>query len=106
MNRTKTIFSSLVLIAMLVAVPQLAYSQKNDGVRGSGTEYRVVINHEEQYSIWMADQQLPKGWRATNFVGSKAGALQHIEEVWTDMRPLSKRKEIAIEIYKQHQRKK
>lgn len=53
--------------------------------------YRVVVNHEEQYSIWPSDKDLPMGWRATGFEGSREACLDHIEEVWTDMRPLSVR---------------
>jgi MbtH protein len=54
-------------------------------------EYRVVINDEEQYSVWPADLEVPAGWRATGFGGDKDACLAHIEEVWTDMRPLSAR---------------
>jgi MbtH protein len=57
--------------------------------------YRVVMNHEEQYSIWFIDRELPAGWRATGFEGSKEHCLAHIDEVWTDMRPLSLRKKMA-----------
>ena len=57
--------------------------------------YMVVVNHEEQYSIWPADREIPSGWRAEGFEGSKRGCLDHIEEVWTDMRPLSLRKQMA-----------
>lgn len=56
--------------------------------------YTVVINHEEQYSIWPADRETPKGWKAEGFKGSKQECLDHIEEVWTDMRPLSLRKKM------------
>jgi MbtH protein len=56
------------------------------------TTYRVVMNHEEQYSIWPADRELPAGWRDAGKQGSKAECLAHIKEVWTDMRPLSLRK--------------
>jgi MbtH protein len=56
------------------------------------TVYRVVVNHEEQYSIWPADRELPLGWRDTGFSGGKAECLAHIEAVWTDMRPLGLRK--------------
>ena len=55
-------------------------------------EYRVVINHEEQYSIWPVDREVPEGWRGIGFSGTKKECLDHIEEVWTDMRPLSWRK--------------
>jgi MbtH protein len=51
-----------------------------------------VVNDEEQYSIWLADREIPAGWRATGPSGAKAECLAYIEEVWTDMRPLSLRK--------------
>ncbi|MET9700746.1 MbtH family NRPS accessory protein [Streptomyces sp. NPDC006529] len=55
------------------------------------TVYQVVVNDEEQYSIWPADRELPAGWRAEGPRGEKAQCLAHIDEVWTDMRPLSLR---------------
>jgi MbtH protein len=55
------------------------------------TQYKVVLNHEEQYSIWPADRENPAGWRDAGKVGTKAECLAYIEEVWTDMRPLSLR---------------
>ncbi|MFI5772999.1 MbtH family protein [Streptomyces sp. NPDC051658] len=54
--------------------------------------YRVVLNNEEQYSIWWADRDLPAGWRAEGTEGSKEECLAHIDEVWTDMRPASLRR--------------
>jgi len=54
--------------------------------------YKVVINHEEQYSIWPADRETPLGWTDAGKSGPKAECLAYIEEVWTDMRPLSLRK--------------
>ncbi|WP_326786387.1 MbtH family protein [Streptomyces sp. NBC_00151] len=54
-------------------------------------DYQVVINIEEQYSIWRAGRELPAGWRGEGFVGSKDDCLTHIDKVWTDMRPLSAR---------------
>jgi MbtH protein len=59
------------------------------------TTYRVVVNHEEQYSIWPADRELPKGWSDAGRTGTKAECLAHIREVWTDMRPLSLRRAMA-----------
>lgn len=56
--------------------------------------YKVVVNHEEQYSIWFADRELPAGWREAGKTGSRAECLEYIEEVWTDMRPLSLRKKL------------
>ena len=54
-------------------------------------EYVVVRNHEEQYSVWPAHRDVPGGWTALDVRGSKAACLDHIETVWTDMRPLSVR---------------
>ena len=56
------------------------------------TIYDVVVNHEEQYSIWRVDRELPLGWKRVGKSGSKKEVLDYIEEVWTDMRPLSLRK--------------
>ncbi|MCA1684616.1 MAG: MbtH family NRPS accessory protein [Planctomycetia bacterium] len=55
------------------------------------TVYKVVLNHEEQYSLWPADREAPVGWREAGKTGSKAECLAFIGEVWTDMRPLSLR---------------
>jgi MbtH protein len=57
----------------------------------SNIEYRVVVNHEEQYSIWPADRDLPPGWKEAGKRGPKADCLKHIAELWTDMRPKSLR---------------
>jgi len=54
-------------------------------------EYQVVVNDEEQYSIWLRDQAIPAGWRAVGKAGKKAECLGYIRETWTDMRPLSLR---------------
>lgn len=54
--------------------------------------YKVVVNHEEQYSIWPVDRDCPIGWNDVGKVGSKQECLEYIKEVWTDMRPLSLRK--------------
>lgn len=57
--------------------------------------YCVVVNDEEQYSIWPAGREVPPGWRETGVTGSKADCLAHIETVWVDMRPLSVRRVMA-----------
>jgi MbtH protein len=57
--------------------------------------YLVVLNDEEQYSIWAADRDIPAGWRAEGTEGTRAECLAHIGKVWTDMRPLSLRKRLA-----------
>jgi uncharacterized protein YbdZ (MbtH family) len=56
--------------------------------------YKVVMNHEEQYSIWPADKENPLGWTSVGKSGPKKECLAYIEEVWTDMRPLSLRKKM------------
>jgi len=58
------------------------------------TIYTVVVNHEEQYSIWPADRELPLGWKDAGKSGTKQECLDYIKEVWTDMRPLSLRKKM------------
>jgi len=58
-------------------------------------QYIVVINDEEQYSIWPVDKEIPLGWHKAGMQGSKEACLSHIKEVWTDMRPLSLRKQMA-----------
>ncbi|MCF6525325.1 MbtH family NRPS accessory protein [Streptomyces sp. JJ36] len=58
-------------------------------------EYRVVVNDEEQYSIWPTARELPAGWRDTGDHGPRQHCLDRIEELWTDMRPRSLR--VAME---------
>lgn len=58
------------------------------------TIYKVVINDEEQYSIWPAERENPAGWRDAGKSGTKEECLAYIEEVWTDMRPLSLRRKM------------
>jgi MbtH protein len=57
-------------------------------------QYKVVVNHEEQYSIWFADREPPAGWREVGPAGPRDECLAYIEEVWTDMRPLSLRRQM------------
>jgi MbtH protein len=57
--------------------------------------YKVVVNEEEQYSIWFADRENPPGWSDAGKEGPKEECLAYIEEVWTDMRPLSLRNRTA-----------
>jgi MbtH protein len=59
------------------------------------TVYIVVINQEEQYSIWHADRDIPCGWKSVGKTGTKEECLAYIEKVWTDMRPLSLRKQMG-----------
>ena len=57
--------------------------------------HEALINDEEQYSLWPAEKAIPAGWRKAGKLGSKEECLAFINEVWTDMRPLSLRKQMA-----------
>jgi len=62
--------------------------------REDNTIYKVVVNHEEQYSIWPAHRENALGWNDVGKSGTKQECLDYIKEVWTDMRPLSLRKKM------------
>lgn len=53
--------------------------------------YKVVVNDEEQYSIWLANREIPAGWHAEGTEGTEDECVAHIERVWVDMRPRSLR---------------
>ncbi|MGC5013559.1 MbtH family protein [Streptosporangium sp. DT93] len=74
----------------------MAESAGQAGSAGSAGSagYTVVCNHEEQYSIWWTDRDIPEGWRSVGHSGTREECLAHIEEVWTDMRPLSLRRQM------------
>ncbi|MGH3850866.1 MAG: MbtH family protein [Pseudonocardiaceae bacterium] len=65
------------------------YTDDIDGDFGSS--YRVVVNHEEQYSIWPSDRDIPPGWKDVGVSDTKEKCLAYIDEVWTDITPLSVR---------------
>ncbi len=75
-----------------MGAPQQRSGGVDDDDEDESIVYAVVVNHEEQYSIWPAHKQLPLGWTAVGKTGSKSECLDHIEVVWTDMRPLSVRR--------------
>ena len=58
----------------------------------AGPDYNVVISDEGRYSIWLSYKSLPWGWRNSGFTGNRQACLDHINLVWTDMRPLSLRR--------------
>jgi MbtH protein len=60
--------------------------------------WKVVLNDEEQYSIWPADRENASGWHDAGKRGSKAECLEYIEQVWTDMRPLSLRRAMEEQV--------
>jgi MbtH protein len=73
---------------------QLKGNDMNTDEREDNTTYKVVLNHEEQYSIWPADRENALGWSDAGKTGMKEECLAYIKEVWTDMRPLSLRKQM------------
>jgi MbtH protein len=64
----------------------------NQNQQEDTTIYQVVINEEEQYSIWPDYREIPYGWREAGKSGLKQECLEYIKQIWTDMRPLSLRK--------------
>jgi len=73
------------------ALPRIAEEPTMRDDNEDTTIYKVVLNHEEQYSIWPADRDNPLGWRDAGRSGNKQECLEYIEQAWTDMRPLSLR---------------
>jgi uncharacterized protein YbdZ (MbtH family) len=71
-----------------VEVVKMAHDDHDDD-----WEYAVVVNHEQQYSIWPSGRAIPLGWHATGKTGRKDECLAYIESIWTDMRPLSLRRQ-------------
>lgn len=57
--------------------------------------YKVVLNEEEQYSLWPVERENPPGWHEDGFTGTKAECVGHVDQVWQDMRPLSLRRRMA-----------
>ena len=57
--------------------------------------YIVLMNEEEQYSLWPSHKEVPRGWRDVGVVGTKQECLEYVEKVWTDITPLSVRKGLA-----------
>ena len=68
----------------------MAFEEDNDKA-----VYVVLINSEEQYSLWPKQKSIPQGWRSVGKEGSMSECSQYVDEVWTDMRPLSLRKQMA-----------
>jgi MbtH protein len=84
--RKSLISCTAAAIILGVSGPTATIAQNNP------VKYQVVINHEEQYSIWPADAKPEKGWKVVGYPCVKYECLEYIEEVWTDMRPLSIRR--------------
>jgi MbtH protein len=57
--------------------------------------YKAVVNHEEQYSVWPAERENPRGWADAGKSGTQAECLEYIKQVWTDITPLSVRQALV-----------
>jgi MbtH protein len=57
--------------------------------------YTVLINDEEQYSLWLSHKEIPAGWKSVGITGTKAECMEYVDKVWTDITPLSVRKRLA-----------
>jgi MbtH protein len=71
--------------------PSCVGNSINEAGKAMTMTYKVVVNDEEQYSIWPTYKDCPVGWREEGRAGSKEECLQYIQTVWTDMRPRSLR---------------
>jgi MbtH protein len=78
---------------MTVSLEEIMRDREDD----SKLIYEVVINHDEQYSIWPQGKELPAGWQFGGKSGSKNDCLVFIKGIWTDMRPLSLRRQMEIQ---------
>ncbi|MFI9589337.1 amino acid adenylation domain-containing protein [Nonomuraea sp. NPDC052265] len=79
------------------APPPLAPGQEEMD-EAEETAYDVVINDEEQFSLWAAGRPVPAGWQSAGYSGSRDECLRHIAAVWTDMRPRSARRHVVTDI--------
>ena len=57
----------------------------------------VLVNHEEQHSLWPAFADVPAGWRVVYGEADRAACLDYIEQNWTDIRPKSLRERLERE---------
>lgn len=67
-------------------------SAASEVMEQAGSEWQVVVNDEGQYSVWVLDRPPPEGWHGEGTTGSRQDCLDHIDQVWTDLRPLSLRR--------------
>lgn len=85
----KALLTSLLAITFICGLGSIKIAT---GQNPGESEYKVVINHEEQYSLWLSGKKSPKGWKNTRISGNQDKCQEYIKEVWTDMRPLSIRR--------------
>ncbi|WP_370964025.1 MbtH family protein [Amycolatopsis sp. cg9] len=59
-------------------------------------DFTVVVNDEEQYSIWPAELPVPAGWQPAGKSGSREECVAWVDETWTDIRPKSLRVALGV----------
>lgn len=59
------------------------------------TRYTVLINDEEQYSLWLKELKVPDGWTSLGFEGTRAECREFVDRRWTDLRPKSLRERMG-----------
>ncbi|MCX4728902.1 MbtH family protein [Streptomyces sp. NBC_01306] len=57
--------------------------------------FHVLVNDEEQYSLWPTALEVPPGWSISHEADTRQGCLDYIEVTWTDLRPRSARRDDA-----------
>lgn len=92
MKKINKILAIVIFAVALAVAPGMAFSSPNGTT--DTTTYKVILNHEGQYSIWPSDLENALGWVDAGFYGPKQECLDYIREVWTDMRPVSLRKKM------------
>jgi MbtH protein len=83
---------SLIWTAVVSAA--MTQHQKDAVMNEDDFAYLVLVNHEEQYSLWPTFKEIPNGWRQVGPIGSKQDCLAYVESVWKDMRPLGVRQRL------------
>ncbi|MYR83679.1 MbtH family NRPS accessory protein [Streptomyces sp. SID685] len=57
----------------------------------------VLVNDEEQHSLWPTFAEVPSGWRVVFGEADRQECLQYVEENWTDLRPKSLQEAMAAD---------
>lgn len=57
--------------------------------------FQVLVNDEEQHSLWPTFKEVPQGWRAVFGPAGRQECLDYVDANWTDLRPKSLRDSMA-----------
>ena len=85
----------IVLLAALVMAWSPVPVEARCDLSNENQCFQVIISHDGYYSLWCCDEAIPLYWNSTGKEGTKQDCLNYIDEVWSDMRPLSLRKKIC-----------